>query len=620
VWGRGSGGREGALTSSRNLAQSAHVGADWPSRFGGGVYEAGARSAKRVPVAGPVPSQQPLAGTGAAPQERPLALSSSFVYAVAFITQLVGYISSFEIARKIAVFTPNATGLGLVGFVQFNLLLASSINTLGELRIGSAFVYYIARDPSKKALTGTYVAFRAGFVVLFGLALLAIAPFISIVSPSSVLPYPFSTLYLCLAIFMLLPLLWTPGVVYSQLYVGLGNSIRGQLPTLVESVVRTSALVVVALTFPTVAGAVNPHAIWGLTGAYVLGAVASSAIAVPVVWKHYARPKLAEFRHLLSYSWPLLGSLGLMYLVTNAMPILTRAFYNTAAVAIFNAANGFRVLLLALPAAVVVPLFPHLAGLHERKEMELLGDRIWRALRYTGMMVVPGAILFVVYRVNLLLILFQHSYLVGVPNAGGGALPLAILAVSAIPLALTAIIGTALNSIGLQRLEFYLTSTQVAVLFVGIFAFLPHGVFGFTGLAAIAFAALISSFAALALNSYFLYANMSIPFRWRPLWTILLAAVGEFLVMSRLDALASVNSYFDVNRWYQLVAIGALALIVYAAILIAVGELSRQDVRIFASSVGLPERWGNALARICWRETSDPDLVPRNGPPPPPGK
>jgi O-antigen/teichoic acid export membrane protein len=216
--------------------------------------------------------------------------------------------------------------------------------------------------------------------------------------------------------------------------------------------------------------------------------------------------------------------------------------------------------------------------------------------------------------VNLLLILYQKSYLGPLPGAGGGAIPLAILAVSAIPLALSQIIGTALNSIGLQRMEFYLTSLQVVVLFVGIFAFRETGgVLGFTGLAAIAFAALLSSIAALALNSYFLYTNMRVPFRWRPLWTIPLAAAAEFLVMSRLNALASINSYFAVDRWYQLLEIGALALVVYVGVLIAVGELSQQDVRIYASALGIPERWGNRLARICWRKVSDPPVATQNG-------
>ena len=560
-------------------------------------------------MAGPSTTPQPSAGSDVV--ERPLALSSGFVYAVTFITQLVGYISSFFIARHIAT---NESGLDLAGFIQFNLLLATSINTLGELRLGSAFVYYIARDSTLTRYTGSYLASRTGFVAFFGIALLALAPFIHIVSPSGTFMVSSSTLFLCLAVFMILPLLWTPGVIYSQLFVGLGNSIRGQLPTLVESVVRTTGLVVVALTFPTVQGVVDSHAIWGLTIAYVLGAGASSAIAVPVVLRHFTRPRWSALRHLLDYSWPLLGSLGLLYLTTNAMPLLVRLFYEVGAVAVFNAANGFRVLLLALPNAVVIPLFPHLAALHERRAMELLKDRIWRALRYTGMMVVPGTVLFVVYRTDLLRLLFQASYVIGVPQAGGAATPLAILALSAVPLALSQIIGTSLNAIGMQRLEFYLTLLQIIVLFAGVFGFFyAHGVFGFTGLAAMAFAALLSSVAALVLNAFFLYRYIRIPVRWRPVGTILLAGVVEFLVLSRLNALASVISFFQVNRWYELLGLGAVALAVYVAVLLAVGELSRQDLRTFLGAVGLPERWSNVLSRIAWKESADPEPGPEGG-------
>ena len=45
-----------------------------------------------------------------------------------------------------------------------------------------------------------------------------------------------------------------------------------------------------------------------------------------------------------------------------------------------------------------------------------------------------------------------------------GALPLAILVVSAIPLALSQIIQSSINAIGRRRLELYITTTQVAVL------------------------------------------------------------------------------------------------------------------------------------------------------------
>jgi O-antigen/teichoic acid export membrane protein len=548
-------------------------------------------------VDGPLEFDHPTATNGPSPPERSLSVSSSFVYVVSFMIQLVGYVSSFFIARHIVA--PGAGQL-LVGFVQFNLLLATSINTLGELRLGTAFTYYVARDRGALKFTGSYFVARALFVLLFGAGLLAMAPFIGITSTSGALPIPAPTLYLCLGVFMLLPILWTPGMVYTQLHVGVGDAIRAQRPTIIESSVRTAALIAVAFTFPTMAGAVNSYAIWGLTFAFILGAAASAAWSLPTVWRHRSPVRWADIRQLLVYSWPLLGSMGLAYVATNAMAILARVFYNTAAVLDFNAANAFRILLLALPSAIVVPLFPHLAGLHQRQELAVLRDRIWRALRYTWMMVVPGAVLFVVYRVNLLLILLSSSFLLPVAGAGSTPIPLAILALSAIPLALSQIIGTALNSIGLQRLELYLTILQVAVLFAGIFGFLAMGgVFGFTGLAAIAFAALLSSVAGLALNAYFLQRKVRVPVRWKPVVTIVLAAAAEFLVMSRL------NTVLPVNRWNQLLEASVLALGVYVTVLILVGELSREDIRLFARSLGLPARVGNALARVCWKESSD---------------
>lgn len=52
-----------------------------------------------------------------------------------------------------------------------------------------------------------------------------------------------------------------------------------------------------------------------------------------------------------------------------------------------------------------------------------------------------------------------------------------------------------------------------------------------------------------------------------------------------------------------------LGFVAYLAILIAIGELTRQDVRQIGSSVGLPARFYNGMARLCWRE-STPGLLP----------
>jgi O-antigen/teichoic acid export membrane protein len=531
--------------------------------------------------------------------ERPIGLSSSIVYLVTIGLQLVGYISTFFIAKEITLVHGSAE-FAVVGFVQFNLLLATSVNMLGDLRLGSAFTFFLARGRPARQYSGTYILARAVLVSIAGASLLLIAPVIGLTRDATT-DLPSSVMLASLGVFLVFPLLWSPGIVYTNLHIGLGDSIRAQIPTLAEVSVRTPALVASALLFPSHGATINPEAIWALTASYLAGASTSFGVSLPAVWKYIEPPSRLAFRTMLAYAWPLLGSLGLSFLVSNALPIFARAFWNSAAVTILNAANGFRILLLALPAAIVVPLFPHLSGLHVRREFALIRDRVWKALRYTAILVLPLALLIVVYRVNLLFLLYRGSYAQGADPYGGAALPMAFLAFSAIPLSLSTIIGTALNSIGQQRLELYLTALQVAVLFGSAFVLVEnfnptHTLFGLYGLSLIAISAIFSSVAALGLNGYFIWRRISLKIQWRPVLTLFLAAIAEFLVLHEY------NTYVPVSRGFQFAAGIVLALVVYSAVLLLVGEISKEDMRVLVHSLGMPDRVGRALSRLCWRE------------------
>jgi O-antigen/teichoic acid export membrane protein len=306
---------------------------------------------------------------------------------------------------------------------------------------------------------------------------------------------------------------------------------------------------------------------------------------------------------MFRFAWPLMGSLGLLYLTNSVMPIVVAGYFGTGVLNFFNAANGFRILALALPAAVIVPLFPHLTGLHSQKEYELVRDRTWRSLRFTAMLVVPAVVGFVVYRVPFLLLLYTPAY------ASNGQIALAILVVSAIPMALSQIIGTALNAIGYQRLELYLTTFQVIVLFGTVGVLFPPfslgGVLVWNGspvenLTVASIALLASSFAAILVNAYFMRSLMSIHIQPRPIATIIGSAAAAFAAVSLLNRFVTV--------WHYDTLVGALLLgfLVYSLVLIAVGELSREDVGQLGRSIGLPTRLINIIAKLCWRKKSPP--------------
>jgi len=302
---------------------------------------------------------------------------------------------------------------------------------------------------------------------------------------------------------------------------------------------------------------------------------------------------------MFRFSWPLMGSLVLSYLVTNMVPLIVNFYLGSTQLSYFLAANGWRILALSLSAAVATPLFPYLAGLHRQEEYEQIRRGTWQALRYTAMLLVPGVVALVTYR-SVFLNVFQNGL-----YAAAATVPLALLVIGAIPLALSQIMQASINAIGRQRLELYITSTQVGVLFVLVFLLMPtwSPLYLGNGLIAGSIAVLASSVAALALNAYFMETLIRVHIQPRSILGIVLSAAAGFLAMSQF------NHLLPHNRYFQLAGGVVLGFAAYFAILIAIGELTRQDVRQIGSSVGLPPRFYNGLARICWRESS-PGLLP----------
>ncbi|HTT25331.1 MAG TPA: polysaccharide biosynthesis C-terminal domain-containing protein [Thermoplasmata archaeon] len=536
---------------------------------------------------------------------RGVGLSSGIIFFIAIVIQLIGYFASYVFANTLGLDQPGgdiARGRELLGFIGFSLLIASSINGIADLRIGSAYTFFIARGKSPFEQTATYLLLR---LILVGTASLLVWLF---VTPTIHGTGPLAVdgqVYATFAIFLVLPLLWSVSTVYTQLKIAQGESIRSQYPILLESVVRTGTLLFVATHHPTV---------WTLTFAYFPGALVSTLYCLPAVRGYFTRFSWKETVGMFKFSWPLMGGLILSYTAGNAMPFLveTQSPDHLNAFYIFAAANGFRILALAVPTAVIVPLFPSLTSLHARGMLNAIRSQGWHALRFTAMAVVPAAMYLVVYRVPVLHVLYNGT----VASGGGGAL--AMLAISSIPFALTMVIGTILNSIRLQRLELFLTAAQVVVMFGVAALLLPPlalaASFGVSPLLGASIAILASALAALAVNTYFLERHLGVRIPVRPILAITFSAAVGFFAVSRFNVLV------NVSRWYQLLPGILLGFTVYAFVLAAVGELSQSDVRQLCGMAKIPSRISNPLSRLCWRKENpySPDVPPPAIPPPPP--
>lgn len=532
---------------------------------------------------------------------RGVGLSSGMIFLITVLIQLVGYFATYVFAQGLGL---SPDGRDLLGLMQFDLLLASSINGIADLRIGSAYTFFVARGKSPLDQTATYLLLR---FLLVGTAGIIVWWFIGPQLLHSGGPLAVGVeVYLTLAIFLVLPILWSVSTVFTQLKIAQGESVRSQYPLLMESVVRTGCLIFVATHDPT---------IWTITFAYLPGALVSTLYCLPTVRGYFSRFSVKETVGMFRFAWPLMGGLILSYLAGNAMAILVFSQAGAESLYYYNASNGFRILALAVPTAVIVPLFPSLTSLHARGLLNPIRSQTWHALRFTAMAVAPAALYLVVYRVDVLHILYNAA----VARGGQGAL--AMLAISAIPYALTMVIGTTLNSIRLQRLELYLTTAQVGVMFGMAALLLPPvslaSALGVGPLLGASIAVLASALAALAVNTYFLERHLGMRIPIWPILSITLSAAVSFFVVSRFNILV------NVSRWYLLLPGIVIGFTVYALVLAAVGELSKADVRQLCGMAKIPASVGNALARLCWRDRhvtgiDAPSDLP-GAPPPPQG-
>ncbi|MGI0140226.1 MAG: polysaccharide biosynthesis C-terminal domain-containing protein [Thermoplasmata archaeon] len=514
-----------------------------------------------------------------------LTINSATVFLAGVTIQLIGFIGSLFVYRA---FGTNTADQALYGTVQLFLLIASTINTLGDLRLGAGYQLFLARGKPATANTGTYLLLRFILVGICGALVLTVSPLSfggSILAPT---PYSLEVL----GVFMVLPLLWTFETLYQNYYIGIGNSVRSQYPGLVEVIVRTPLLIFAAFAFPT---------LLGLAGAYLAGTIGAAIFCIPAIVPLVRRYRRSEARLLFRYSWPLLGALGLATMVGSLIPFFVNYSLGSAALTYFNLANGFRVLALALPAAITTPLFPYIAALHKRSQYHQIRDGIWTALRYSSLLLIPGVVLLAVYRVDVITITVGGNYVV--PSAT----PLAILVLATVPASLGLIIGTGLAAIGWRRLELYLTAAQISVLFGLAFALMPpYGILPASrGLDSAAIAVLGSSCVALALNAYFMHRLMAVRLFPKSILAIAAAAVLAFFAISRA------NRFFPtfLDSAAAQLAIGiVVGAVVYFLAVALLGELTKEDIYRIGRSMALPDPLLRFTARLCWR-TSSPHVV-----------
>ncbi len=493
-----------------------------------------------------------------------------------------------------------------MGNITFLSLLFATVSGIGGFRIGNALVFFVARGADKKPLVGTYILWHmTTFSILSG-AIVFLAYHFSWISQAYVYPL--------LLFVVLVPILHVIPFAYSAERTALGQAAWGLLPNLVESIVRLSLVAFFVWPYSPLGTPLtdNPTAysvtvVTKIAYAYVIGGFAGMLVATPVLRDVSFKNFLPTLRDMFTYAAPLMFAMVLTFSVTAVTPFMVEALAGLKVFQAYTSVNAFLILLMFLPNAVVLPLFPNLARLHAEGQMDHLHSRVTKAIRYTFVILAPGIVVTSVFRVDLLNLMYNSSLISLAANA------MIVVSIATLPMALFLITGTTLDAVGLQRREFYASAVQLCVIFVGLIILVPrYQVVGGT------LSVMLGSLAGLTMNAIYLHRHLPIQVPVRSILTVLLASVATFALFSNTvystltevtDEFLGVRSpisHIPVQFWYVLIPIIALGVLVYGAILIAIGEITKEDVLELTQSAGLPDSLGHSLAKLCWKTSRNP--------------
>ncbi|MCL4324066.1 MAG: polysaccharide biosynthesis C-terminal domain-containing protein [Candidatus Thermoplasmatota archaeon] len=536
-----------------------------------------------------------------APKSTRFGINTLFGLLAAVSIQILGWIGTKSLFVYVVGTSKVSPALELVGIATTLILTYSVVTGIGGCRISSAYTFFVARGADRKPLTGTYIIFHLISYSVLSSSILLLTQFLNW--------FPPGFLEAEVLLIVVVPLLHVTTGAYLTERTALGRAAAGQLPAVVESIVRMVAIVYVALQYtpcqpPLFSSCLAPsfgvHLVTQIAWAYVLGSVAGFVVSLPVLRDFSPQRFLPTLRDLFTYATPLMAAMLLTFSVTIITPFILRYLAGSAIMQVFTTVNAFLILLMFLPNAVILPLFPNLARLHAEGRMDELKLRVSKAIRYTFLLLAPGMIAFSVFRVPILDIAYSGSV---VPYGAQGMI---VISLAALPMSLFLITGTTLDSVGLQRREFYASSVQLATLVVSLFIFVPFfGRFGQAYVVGATVSMVLGSIAGLAMNAFYLHRHLPIHIPVRSILTVLLASVATFAVFSN-TVMTRIGLHLNLGSPYILAPVMVLGLVVYAGVLMLIGELSKEDVIELTASAGLPPSFGKALSRLCWKTSSAP--------------
>lgn len=321
---------------------------------------------------------------------------------------------------------------------------------------------------------------------------------------------------------------------------------------------------------------------------YLLGAIISTFLLyIFLRRRHYSKLSKAPssisgslMKKMVLFGMPLILSGVATSVIGRMDTLMLTGLRSLDDVGIYKIAKVTRPVLMYFGSALAAPLFPMVSELWAKKDVRKLRNALALMIKYSIILVVPAALVFIAFPEIIIRFLFGSKYLAAT-NA------MRVLAFSVIFLAVGSIFTSSLSGIGKTPLVLRATGTAAVFDIPANFLLIPP--YGATGAA---LATGVSFLIMFALSFY--YAKREIDFTL-PFSPLIKTGAGGAIT---LILIFSLKSILPVPLWPKFFLVLALSTLFYLGWLFWARVIREEDLDIIVTSVPIPEKVNSFLRKL----------------------
>jgi O-antigen/teichoic acid export membrane protein len=317
--------------------------------------------------------------------------------------------------------------------------------------------------------------------------------------------------------------------------------------------------------------------LWGVASAYLLASLVVAVLGFALFWRGYPRVIREKvqitkplIKKLFVFALPtFIGGIGGL-IISYTDTLMITVFRTLPEVGFYQVAQPTAHILSMLGGALIAVLFPMVSELWARRERRLLGGALHFLIKFSFILIIPAALVFIAFPDIIIRLLFGEGYL-------GGATALQILGGVAIVSTLYKILAITIAGIGKPVINTKVVGYMACLNLVGNLLLIPP--YGIEGAAIATFCSFL-----LGLVLLFHYVRKFVEFTV-PALSLLKTLIGGVLTLLLIFGF---KSMLVLPPWPEAFAVVIPSLLFYGVWILATKAITKDDLRLIARIVPMP--------------------------------